>query len=46
MFVIAAVRLAAITGSDELHSSLIMYFRILAPLPDDHVIAPHATDVT
>ena len=35
------------TGSDdELHSSLFMYFRIFAPLADDHVIAPHATDVT
>ena len=31
---------------DELHSSLFVYFLIFAPLADDHVIAPHATDVT
>jgi hypothetical protein len=33
-------------GGDELHSSLIMYFRIFAPLTDDHVIASCAADIT
>jgi len=32
--------------NDELHSLLIVYFRIFAPLTDDHVIVPHAIDVT
>jgi hypothetical protein len=31
---------------DELHSLLFVYFHIFTPLVDDHVIAPHATDVT
>ena len=31
---------------DEPHGSLFMYFRIFAPLADDHVIASHVTGVT
>jgi hypothetical protein len=38
--------LNGIEDVDELHSSLIMDFRIFAPLMDDHVTAPHAIDVT
>jgi hypothetical protein len=33
-------------GVDEPHGSLFMYFRIFAPLADDHVIASHVTSVT
>jgi len=31
---------------DELHSSLGVYFHIFAPLADDHMIMPHAAEVT
>ena len=31
---------------DEPHGSLFMYFRIFAPLADNHVIASHVTGVT
>jgi hypothetical protein len=31
---------------DEPHGSLFAYFHIFTPLVDNHVIAPHATDVT
>ena len=35
-----------VVDNDELHSSLFVYFRIFALLVDDHVIEPHATEVT
>jgi hypothetical protein len=31
---------------DEPHGSLFAYFRIFAPLADDHVIASHLTSIT
>jgi hypothetical protein len=34
------------TYIDEPHGSLFVYFRIFAPLADDHVIASHVTSVT
>ena len=37
---------ASPSSIDELHSSLFVYFHIFTPLVDDHVTAPHATDVT
>jgi hypothetical protein len=42
-----AMRLpSAGSNVDEPHGSLFMYFRIFAPLADDHVIASHVTSVT
>jgi hypothetical protein len=46
VFTCDAGKKTSVDHNDEPHGSLFVYFRIFAPLADDHVIVSHVTSVT